>query len=156
MKDYFTRLFNYDHYANHILTATIIKAGNPLKSVQLMAHLLAAQQIWLARCKGAAATGIALWPDWPAETLDQLIDQNHSDLISYLNDQTIADFDKTVAYENSKGEKFENKLVDLLVHLINHGTHHRAQAGQVIKFTGVEGLPNTDYIIYLRAQQPTL
>jgi uncharacterized damage-inducible protein DinB len=34
--------------------------------------------------------------------------------------------------------------------LINHGTHHRAQIGQLIKFDGLEILPNTDYIFYLR------
>ena len=47
MKDYFTRLFNYDQFANHSIL-TLLKAANyPEKPVQLMTHLLSAQQIWI-------------------------------------------------------------------------------------------------------------
>ncbi|MDB5154777.1 MAG: hypothetical protein JWR54_3528, partial [Mucilaginibacter sp.] len=54
-----------------------------------------------------------------------------------------------ISYKNLKGDDFENKLSDVLAHLINHGTHHRAQVGQHLKLAGVE-LPNTDYIFYIR------
>ena len=52
MKDHFIRLFEYDRYANQIILDTIIKADNPEKPVKFMAHLLAAQQVWLNRAKG--------------------------------------------------------------------------------------------------------
>jgi uncharacterized damage-inducible protein DinB len=150
MKDYFIRLFNYDCYVNLLILKTIIEANNPEKPVKLMAHLLAAQQIWLSRCKGKPAIGSALWPDWKPDVFEQMINDNHRAWINFLDYSDPDDFDKIISYKNFKGDAFENKLSDILAHLINHGTHHRAQAGQQLKFAGVENLPNTDYIFYIR------
>ena len=148
MKEYFTRLFNYDTYTNLTMTEMIINAGNPEKPVQLMAHLLAAQQVWLTRCEGESFNGV-LWPDWKADTFVKTIEENSRGWTDYLTTLTPADFDKSISYKNTKGEEFENKLSDILAHAINHGTHHRAQAGQYLKSGGVD-LPFTDYIFYIR------
>jgi len=150
MKDYFIPLFNYDQYANQAILKAIRDANDPEKPVQLMAHLLAAQQIWLGRCKGGPAIGAVLWPDWKADTLEQLINDNSKAWLNYLNTVTVADFEKDIYYKNLKGIAYKNKLADILAHVINHGTHHRAQAGQQLKFAGFENLPITDYIFYVR------
>jgi len=115
-----------------------------------MAHLLAAQQIWLKRCKHLPAPGGALWPDWPATEFKAMIESNYAAWISFLEQADDADFGKLIVYQNSKGESFENSLTDILAHLINHGTHHRAQIGQQLKLSGLEKLPASDYIFYLR------
>jgi uncharacterized damage-inducible protein DinB len=151
MKEYFIRLFNYDAHTNLLVTEMIIKAGNPEKPVQLMAHLLAAQQVWLTRCKSEPFTGV-LWPDWKADTFVKTIEENSKGWIDFLNSLTPADFDKPISYKNTKGEEFENKLSDILAHAINHGTHHRAQVGQYLKSGGVD-LPYTDYIFYIRQME---
>ena len=85
MKSYFTRLFNYDRCVNEIILKTIIAANEPEKPVQLMAHLLAAQQVWYNRCNDLPAFGGALWPDWKAGSFEQLITDNHGRWISFLN-----------------------------------------------------------------------
>jgi uncharacterized damage-inducible protein DinB len=150
METYFTRLFNYDQYANEILLNAIIKADMPEKAVALMAHLLSAQQIWLNRCKGLPAAAAALWPDWTANTITDIIIENSKEWIKYLNGLQPDDFEKVISYKSLKGDSFESKLVDILAHVINHGTHHRAQIGQQLKFAGAESLPITDYIAYVR------
>ncbi|SHL99727.1 Uncharacterized damage-inducible protein DinB (forms a four-helix bundle) [Mucilaginibacter sp. OK098] len=150
MKTYFTRLLNYDKYANETILNAIIKANMPEKPVELMAHLLVAQQIWLSRCKGLPAVGGALWPDWKADTFSDIIAKNSNEWLNYIDSLQENDFEKSIPYKNSKGESFENKLPDVLAHLINHGTHHRAQIGQQLKFAGADSLPNTDYIAYIR------
>ena len=150
MKSYFIRLFNYDQFANKQITDLILKSGQTGKPVQLMAHLLAAQQIWLNRCKGLPAPGGALWPDWQAETFNAIIDSNHQAWITYLDGLQPGDFNADVVYKNSRGDSFQTRLDDVLAHLINHGTHHRAQAGQQLKFNGLLQLPTTDYIFYVR------
>jgi len=152
MKAYFTRLFQYDVYANQIILDTIIKAGEPEKAVQLMAHILAAQQIWLNRCKGLPQAAVELWigPGTQASEFGEKIKENHEAWMTCLNGFTDSDFDKTIYYQNLRGDNWGNKLVDILAHVINHGTHHRAQIGQQLKFGGVESLPNTDYIAYIR------
>lgn len=150
MKSYFIRLFNYDQFANKQIADLILNSGRAGKPVELMAHLLAAQQIWLNRCKGLPAPAGALWPNWPAETFNGIIESNHQDWIAYLEQLQPDDFEADVVYKNSRGEAFKTRLDDVLAHLINHGTHHRAQAGQQLKFNGLEQLPVTDYIFYIR------
>jgi uncharacterized damage-inducible protein DinB len=149
MKVYFIQLFNYDRYSNLQILDAIKKNIDTTEPVRLMAHLLAAQQIWLTRCKKEPAIGGALWPDWNADTFEQMINDNHQKWISFLQGLNNVDFEEQVSYKNSRGKRFENKLSDILAHVINHGTHHRAQAGQHLKLAGIE-LPNTDYIFYIR------
>jgi uncharacterized damage-inducible protein DinB len=152
MKDYFIRLFEYDRYANQIILDTMIKTNNPEKTVKLMAHMLAAQEVWINRCKEQLpATSIVLWPDWPAEILGDKITENAAQWIGFLSQQNDEDFDKMVSYKDTKGNAWENRLSDILAHVINHGTHHRAQAGQHLILAGVEKLPITDYIFFIRA-----
>ena len=114
-----------------------------------MAHLLSAQQIWLHRCKGEPVISAILWPDWKADIFEQMINDNHQKWIAFLASLTDNDFERQIIYKNLKGESFENSLIDILGHVINHGTHHRAQAGQHLKVDGTD-LPITDYIFYLR------
>jgi uncharacterized damage-inducible protein DinB len=133
-----------------LILDTINKAGDAEKPIKLVAHALAAQQIWLNRCKGLPSPNVVLWPDWPAGTFANIIDKNHQEWIEYLNNLAPADFDNPISYKTLKGDGFENKLCDILAHVINHGTHHRAQAGQHLLIAGADKLPMTDYIFYLR------
>jgi len=152
MKSHFLNLFNYDKYANHLIADTIAKAGYPFKPVQLMAHLLTAQQIWYSRCIDLPPVARALWADdnEPADISAEIIDGNHKAWISYIDTLEPADFEKIIAYKRLTGDSYTNKLADICAHVINHGTHHRAQIGQHLKLAGIENLPNTDYIAFIR------
>lgn len=149
MKNYFIRLFNYDTHANKQATGLMLQYPNVPQPAGLMAHMLAAQQTWLKRCKHLPAPGGPLWPEGRVESFEETIDANHADWIAYLETLQPADFDTIITYKNTKGEAFENTLSDILAHVINHGTHHRAQIGQHLKQAGAE-LPIFDYIFYIR------
>ena len=116
--------------------------------------MLAAQQIWLSRCAGKPTTVLTLWPDWEAVQFRYLIEENYANWAKYLNTITEKDFDKIICYQSLNGDPFSNKLTDILTHLFNHGTHHRAQIGKHLKQAGTEQLPITDYIFYIRQQNP--
>jgi uncharacterized damage-inducible protein DinB len=154
MKTYFTRLFNYDRYANELILESIVKAEDPEKPVQLMAHLLAAQLVWITRCLYLPPANVELWPPLGDKRFDfpAIIESNHHAWITYLNELRETDFEKVVIYKNLKGDSFNNRLSDIIAHVINHGTHHRAQIGQQLKSGGLENLPITDYIFYIREQ----
>ncbi|RYZ97668.1 MAG: hypothetical protein EOP47_21120 [Sphingobacteriaceae bacterium] len=148
MKEYFTNLFKYDRYSSLLLLPVITEAGNPAKAVQIMAHILAAQQVWIDRCKGLSnANNAELWPDWQADTFEQLMQDCHMQWLSIISD---SDLDQTISYKSLKGIAFESTLTDILTHVINHGTHHRGQIGQYLKFAGIEELPILDYIAFTR------
>jgi uncharacterized damage-inducible protein DinB len=149
MKTYFLRLFDYDRHANNVMLGLISKANNPEAPVKLMAHLLASQQVWFHRCAGTTGVAPNIWPEpMPDNFRDSINNSNHL-WAEFLNTLENDEFEKQIDYKNSRGEAFSNRLVDILGHVINHGTHHRAQIGQQLKIGGTE-LPFTDYIIYIR------
>ncbi|TFF34688.1 DinB family protein [Mucilaginibacter psychrotolerans] len=155
MKSYFIRLFNYDAHASKQVTALMLKRPQVTQPTALMAHMLVAQQTWLKRCKHLPAPGGPLWPDWTAESFNALIDANHAEWTAYLETLQLSDFDTIITYTNTKGEAFRNTLSDILAHVVNHGTHHRAQIGQYLKQAGAE-LPISDYIFYIRTLEDNL
>ena len=148
MKAYFTRLFDYDRQMNLLISDLIIKTAGQQKAAQLMAHLLAAQQVWLARCTGGSPV-INIWPEAQPAIFAQTINDNHSGWVKHLDTLENKDFEALIHYKNTKGESFANLREDIISHTINHGTHHRAQIGQLLAQAGVT-LPYTDYIVYLR------
>jgi uncharacterized damage-inducible protein DinB len=150
MNSHFINLINYDCNASKQLLDLMTTNNVSPKAVQIMAHYLAGQQIWLNRCKGLPAVAGALWPGWTIDTFADLITANNKNWVEYIEGLNPEDFEKRIGYKNSKGNSFENKVIDILSHLINHGTHHRAQIGQQLKFAGVDELPMLDYIFYIR------
>lgn len=152
MKDYFLKLLNYDSYSNLQLTELLFSANEPQNAVGLMAHIISAKQRWLLRCKELPPPSDALWPDWQAAQFKYLIEEGHHAWVEYVGNLTDDDFKRIINYQNMKGENMSDTLSDILAHLINHGTHHRAQIGQHLKLAGLEQLPVTDYIFYVRQQ----
>lgn len=148
MKSYFIRLLNYDHFANTQMADLIAQTGPAGKPMELMAHILTAQQIWLKRLKTTPAPLSPLWPNWAIEEIKKKIDSNYQDLKDFLEALLTQDYDKAIAYKNSVGD-WENTISDILIHLFNHGTHHRAQIGTLLKLNGAQ-LPMLDYILYIR------
>lgn len=151
LKEYFTGLFNYDRHVNLQFAALINAANNKDKPAELMSHLLNAQQIWLSRCQGTSSSNYQLWPKWEPSTFNDIIINNHREWVNFLN--VGIDAQQIIIYKNFKGEDFSSKLIDILAHVINHGTHHRAQIGLILKQNeGIE-LPSTDYVHYVRGLQ---
>lgn len=116
-----------------------------------MAHLLAAQQIWYNRCNNLPASTSPLWPDWEAGSFTHIIQHNYDAWSKFVAGLNEADFYRRIDYQNSKGNKFNEELIEILTHVINHGTHHRAQAAQYLKLAGLDNLPLMDYILYVRS-----
>lgn len=153
MKNYFLRLFNYDYAMNVKMLGLITQSAQTGNAVKLMSHLLAAQQIWLSRCIAKPNPDLILWPDWDLESLSAIAKNNFEAWQQFLTEIKNEDFEKPINYQNSRGGKFQNTLSDVLTHLINHGTHHRAQVGQQLKLNADIALPSTDYIFYIRENQ---
>ncbi|MET3979826.1 putative damage-inducible protein DinB [Mucilaginibacter sp. UYP25] len=154
MKSHFIRLLNYDLFANTKIAELLMERAATGKPVELMAHLLAAQQIWVKRLKGLPAPLKPLWPEATAEEIMPIVNANYLELLAYFDSLQPNDFDRVIAYTNSVGY-CENSVSDILTHLINHGTHHRAQIGTLLKIDG-ETLPMLDYVLYIRNLNQTV
>lgn len=147
MKPFFKELFEYSHHLNQKLGEVFLEHSDKTseKSVALFNHIINAHQIWNGRMlRGEDLFGV--WKIHPAGEL-QGIDKSNFDQTMMILDET--DLSTSVTYQNSKGQRFQNSVRDVLFHIINHSTHHRGQIATELKHCGVEPLV-TDYIFYKR------
>ncbi len=145
--DFFIDTFKYNQHFNQelILLFEKEKQSIPEKSIQLINHLINAQQIWNERILDGNVS-IGVWTIRPFENL-KIINQSNFNRSLYIL-KTI-DLSQKIEYKNSKGIVFSNSVRDILFHAINHSTYHRAQIASDLVANGIEPI-NTDYIFYKR------
>jgi uncharacterized damage-inducible protein DinB len=146
----FEQLFRYTQWANaRILDAMQTADPAPERAVELFSHLLRAQDIWYGRIQKTDHADLALWVDESLTACAERAEASAQRRATVLDGQAESDLDRSVSYTNSKGTHFETPLRDLLSHVVNHGTHHRAQIALVLREAGIAP-PTTDYIFFVR------
>ncbi|MFA5556909.1 MAG: DinB family protein [Flavobacteriaceae bacterium] len=146
MKEEFKELFTYNNHFNQKLIALLSENLQSIsdKNLRLINHLVNAQQIWNARITSEEEFEV-----WQVNKWDELLridNENYSKSIEIIDSSKL---DNIIEYVNSKGIKFSNKIKDILFHIINHSTYHRAQIATELKNCGIEPI-NTDYVFYKR------
>jgi uncharacterized damage-inducible protein DinB len=122
----------------------------PDRAVMLLSHLLRAQDIWYGRVAGTDHADLDLWTTDPLPACAERLEASTRRWAALLDDHDGA-LDTPVAYTNSSGTAFETPLRDILLHVVNHGTHHRAQIALLLRGADVAP-PATDYIFFRRGQ----
>ena len=147
MKEEFKELFEYNYHSNEKLIQLISKNLHNVseKTFKLLNHIINAQQIWNARIKNEKEVDVWQLNEW--NLILNMNNQNHSKTLHIISEINI---ELVIEYTNSKGIKFSNKIKDILFHVINHSTYHRAQIATDLKNCGIEPL-NSDYIFYRRS-----
>lgn len=147
MKPFFIDKFEYNFYANESLISLVKEQPSAYKDeiASLYSHILNAHQIWNERILKNQSK-IDVWSILELSELD-VINQNvlaeSISIVKTLNLQS--DF----SYKNSRGAVFQNKIEEVLYHIVNHGTYHRGQIITLLKQQGVS-VVSTDYIFYKR------
>jgi uncharacterized damage-inducible protein DinB len=107
-----------------------------------MSHTLRAHEIWLNRLN-KNDTQLKEW-----ETLE-LVNFENLNTALYNRTNEIIDsknLDSNISYKNSKCDEFNNSLMDVLFHIVNHSNYHRGQINTEFKRLGIEPVL-TDYIL---------
>ncbi len=140
-------LFEYNHYCNQKLAEVFLAHSDKAseKAIKLFSHILNAHEIWNARI-GAMVPSIKVWDVHSLKVFKDMDQQNFEQSLLILQH---SDLSKTIDYTNSQGQKFSNTIQDILFHIINHSTYHRAQIATEFKQSGIEPVA-TDYIFYKR------
>jgi len=150
MRTAFKNLFEYNFHTNQkILKAILDNASAPADCVKFMSHIINAQQVWLARLAPEYPTTVGIWDLHEKEELESKLTIDNENWTNYLKTAMEEDILKILSYKNSKGDPFNNRVMDILYQVINHSTHHRAQISLLLRQTGI-GPPVTDYIAYMR------
>ena len=148
MKDHFKRLWNYNDWANKKVLESLMDFGAVKdKKVALMSHVLSAQFIWYLRIVNKPTMA---FPVWEKYKMSELFTMNEDSTMQWqgLLEKEI-NFNKEISYTNTIGEKHTSRIEEIFTHVINHGTHHRAQIAALLRAAGQQP-PTLDYIFYSR------
>lgn len=158
-------LFDYNQWANE----RILAAAGQLTTEQYIApvagvshgsmratlvHALAAERIWRQRClEGLSPFSLLREADLPTfAALRELWPTEDAALragLARLSDAALAE---RLDYRTTNGTPMADTLWKLLVHVVNHGTQHRAEAAVALTAFG-HSPGDVDLIIYLRQEK---
>jgi uncharacterized damage-inducible protein DinB len=119
-----------------------------------LVHTFAADRVWLARFQRVPRPGYSsqadycltvLQTEWPA------LHTRWSEWADSLTDQQIC---ANLDYTDMKGNPWSQPLWHLVLHVVNHGTHHRGQVSGFLRALG-RVPPPLDLVVYYR-ENPTL
>jgi len=162
MKEFIRFLYAYNNWANqHILdtceklTQEQFLAGKGIGTANpsirdTLAHMLAAQELWLARCGGVSPTRLLDPQDFGTLALiRQYWDQVEQHTQAYLDATQDDVLRRVMEYRNTKGKPFANLRWQVLAHQVNHATQHRSEVALLL--TRLNYSPgDLDMIVYMR------
>lgn len=163
MKELLQKLAAYNLWANKILLAKLNtvssevlhkETGSSFGSVyKTLVHLMEVEEIWWQRLKLQERVQL---PEKDADENVELVSQRLLSSSSQWNDWVKESNDKNFAhvlgYYNSKKEYFKQPVNEVLLHLFNHQTYHRGQIATFLKQNGIDKIPATDFIVFIRSK----
>lgn len=116
-------------------------------------HLAVADRIWLARVQHAPRPFASLDAEAAADlsSLGHFIAEGLAAWQAWLSQQDDQSLCQPLAYHSMDGAAQLKPLADLVLHLVNHGTHHRGQISAALTALG-QPAPALDYLYFLPEQ----
>jgi uncharacterized damage-inducible protein DinB len=115
-----------------------------------MVHLFRAERLWLQRLQFGTPKipwGLAQDEQWSfiAEQWPDL----HKQWQSWAAVLTEDDADRLIHYSDLKGRAWSQPICPLVLHVVNHSTHHRGQVSGFLRALG-QTPPPLDFIFFVR------
>lgn len=148
MKQYFLKLYRYNAWSNKRVLGTLQRQNvRDEKILTIMGHIVAAQFLWLHRIKGLPAPDVKLWGEYSLEQLVELAEKAGKEWLEFV--ESTDNFNRELTYKNYVNEPYTNNVENIMIHLVNHSSYHRAQIAMLLRQKGLEPI-NTDFITYDR------
>ena len=149
MATHLERLVAHLEWANGRTLASLRAAPAPDRHLlELFAHILAAEHVWLARLTGSAASH-PVWPALSQDECDRLSTDNVDRLRAMVRGLAPDGLARDVTYRNSVGREFTSSVEDIVLHVALHGAYHRGQIAAALRRADMVPAP-TDYIAFAR------
>jgi uncharacterized damage-inducible protein DinB len=146
MIEFFKDIFEYHNHFNQKLADLLSENRDQIseRTKKLFSHSINAHQLWNSRILNFDPFAVLQMHSF--EKVKIIDKENYLDTLKILKEY---DLENKIEYQNSKGQKFENSIQQILFHIANHFTHHRGQIISNLRQRGIEPLV-TDYIFYKR------
>ena len=117
-------------------------------------HIMVGTRVWLDRCEGThgswfQALSQVLEPE--RGPLQRAMADEDARLIAFVEARTADELAGSVEYRDTRGDAHASPLHWIVSHVVNHATHHRGQASDLVSGLGLP-TPEMDLIYYLRQQ----
>lgn len=142
-------LLRYEAWANQRVVESLRQSQTPPRAVELFAHVLGAQEVWLSRLAGLDSSGVDVWPTLTVAECEQRQRRLERTLSDYLRMLSPESLDQPLDYRTTSGKEFRNTPRQILTHLVFHGQHHRGQIAACLREAGVTPAV-TDLIAHYR------
>lgn len=119
-----------------------------------LTHILNAECLWRTRCQEKISPSSVPYETAveSLEKLECLWQEEETAMRDYLNTLVEQQLDELVVYRGLKGQVYENHLWQILIHLVTHGIHHRAELAAHLATLG-KPVGNIDFVIYARERK---
>ena len=155
-------LYDYNVWAHHQVWDCIMQLNDEQFTREIeyshgsihaqVVHTMFAEWSWFSRLQGHSTTRIWQAADFPTrDSIRARWDEVEADIRAYLDSLSDEDLKETFHYTTTKGTPQENVRWEILIHVLNHGTDHRAQIMAMLNQIGVPGVEQ-DLIFYLRGR----
>lgn len=162
MIDHIRMLFDYTYWAHRqvwqvVLELTHDQFTHPVEysigSVhKQLVHTMSAEWVWLQRIQGQAPS-LFDPTDYPTrDAIRAQWDEIEAAVRAYLARLTDEEMQRSVRVTTSRGDQYAHRVGEILLHVANHATDHRAQTLALLFGLGYD-TPPQDLIFYLREQQ---
>ena len=149
LKDHFAKLVAHLEWADQRVLAALRAAPHaPAKALELYAHILGSEHVWVSRLYGMPPR-LAVWPNLRLDECEGVAAENAGQLKKIVEAITGDALERGITYRNSAGDQFTSTLEDILTHVMMHGSYHRGQVASLIRAAGDTPSP-TDYIFFAR------
>jgi uncharacterized damage-inducible protein DinB len=149
LPEHLRRQFAYDEWANREVLAGLRASSRTVtRPLQLLAHILSADQLWLERITKQPQS-LPVWPDFTCEQCEAQITNLSQRWLEFLGGLSSAGLSEKVNYKNSKGEPWTSTVEEVLTHVLLHSAYHRGQIASQVR-AGGETPAYTDFIHAVR------
>lgn len=151
MDAWLIRLFRHMAWADgKVLDALERLPEPPATALGLLAHVVAAEAIWLARIEGRDPAPLVPWTPLSLDECRRMSGDSLPAFEALTASASGARLAEAVPYRTTRGEPFETPLGDILLHVAVHGAHHRGQIAAQMRAHGLDA-PSMDLIFFSRA-----
>ncbi len=120
---------------------------------QTLVHIYQADQVWFSRISGYAVSLAQVNRDADLQGLGARWGDLLDGYVMWAEALKPDEWSSLIQYKTSQGKDFSNPLWQIVLHVVNHGTAHRAQVVSMLRQSDVLP-PNLDLINYYRAEDP--